>query len=176
MPPSSKLPDATIVAFEQWVEMETPLPAGGKASLASKEIDWEKARQTWAFQLPIEHAAPPVQNKQWSISGIDPFVLAELEKRGLKPVGPASKRDLIRRAAFDLIGLPPTPEEVDAFLRDETPEAFATVVDRLLQSPHYGERWARYWLDLARYADDQGNSFLSPTPTAYLYRDWLVRT
>src|SRR5207253_1450704 len=99
----------------------------------------------------------------------------ELEKRNLKPVRPATKRELIRRATFDLIGLPPTPAEIDAFLRDETPDAFAKVVERLLSSPHYGERWGRYWLDVARYADDQALALPTPSPHAHRYRDWVVQ-
>jgi hypothetical protein len=98
---------------------------------------------------------PPVKDKNWARTPIDRFILAKLESKNLKPVRPADKRTLIRRATVDLIGLPPTPEEVDAFVRDTSKDAFATVVDRLLASPHYGERWGRYWLDVARYSDDK---------------------
>ena len=176
MPPDAKLPEATIADFDRWIQIGTPVPADAdvQAKLETKEIDWTEARKAWAFQLPIEHSVPNTQFASWPKSRIDFFVLAELERRGLKPVAAANKRDLIRRATLDLIGLPPTPDEVDSFVLNDAPNAFSIVIDRLLQSPHYGERWARYWLDLARYADDQGNSFLSPAPSAYLYRDWLV--
>src|SRR5581483_7779378 len=106
---------------------------------------------------------------------IDHFILAKLEAEGLRSVAPADKRALIRRATFDLTGLPPTPEEVEAFVNDSSPDAFATVVDRLLASPHYGERWGRYWLDVARYAEDQAHTFaVTPNTQAYRYRDWVV--
>ena len=175
MPPESKLADDIIEHFSTWVSLGAPMPADAHVPTSSKRLDWSEARKLWAFQSPVEHPRPTVKNAQWPTSTIDSFILAELEKQGLSPVPAAGKRELIRRATVDLIGLPPTSEEIDNFLKDESCEAFATVVDRLLQSPHYGERWARYWLDLARYADDQGNSFLSPTPKAYLYRDWVVR-
>ena len=175
MPPDSKLADAIIADFEQWLKLGAPLPASSGTAVEARQIDWPAARQAWAFRVPVEHPAPTVQKSDWPKSIIDAFILAGLEKRGLQPVVAAGRRELIRRATLDLIGLPPTPQDVTDFLNDKSPQAFATVVDRLLESPHYGERWARYWLDLARYADDQGNSFLSPTPKAYLYRDWVVR-
>lgn len=128
----------------------------------------------WAFAKPVAHPLPAVSNSQWPRRPLDYFVLAAMEQRRLHPVSAASRRDLIRRVSLDLIGVPPTPEESEAFERDTDPDAYARWVDRLLASPHYGERWARYWLDVARYADDQGNSFLTPTPSAYLYRDWVV--
>ena len=128
----------------------------------------------WAFTKPVAHPLPVVSNTRWPQRPLDYFVLAAMEQRRLHPVSPAPRRELIRRVSLDLIGLPPTPEESDAFERDTDPDAYVRWVDRLLASPHYGERWARYWLDVARYADDQGNSFLTPTPSAYLYRDWVV--
>ncbi|HWE95902.1 MAG TPA: DUF1549 and DUF1553 domain-containing protein [Tepidisphaeraceae bacterium] len=128
----------------------------------------------WAFQ-PVHKSEPPAGDDAWCINDIDRFIFARLRENRLTPVPAADKGTLIRRATLDLIGLPPTPEEVDAFLKDGRPDAFARVVDRLLDSPHYGERWGRYWLDLARYADDEGNSFLTPSPNAYIYRDWVIR-
>ena len=119
---------------------------------------------------------PTVQDADWPRSPIDRFVLAKLEEKGLRPVAPADKRTLIRRVTFDLIGLPPTPEEVEAFLADDSPDAFAKVVDRLLASPHYGERWARHWLDVARYGEDQAHTFQARKyPDGYRYRDWVVK-
>ena len=137
----------------------------GTASLTAEtasgksDIKQRAATSHWAF-LPLKKIAPPkVKNKAWAKSPIDKFILAKLEARGLLPAPPADKRTLIRRATFDLIGLPPTPEEVDAFLADSSPDAFARVVDRLLDSPHYGERWGRHWLDVARCADIKGYVF-----------------
>ena len=176
MPPSGKLPPAVINDFMTWIKLGAPDPRDGK-QLASTavEIDWAKARQFWAFQPPVKHPLPKVKNAGWPRRDIDHFILAELEKRNLKPVGLASKRDLIRRATFDLIGLPPTPEEIDACLKDGSTDAFAKVVDRLLASPHHGERWGRYWLDVARYAEDKALAFVTPRPHAYRYRDWVVQ-
>ena len=134
-------------------------------------------RKFWSFQ-PIEKPAPhKVRNQRWPKSPIDLFVLARLEEAGLTPVAAAHKRTLIRRATYDLIGLPPTPEEVDSFLADPSQDAFAKVVDRLLASPHYGERWGRYWLDLARYADDQYwvQPNTEPITNGFRYRDWVIR-
>ncbi len=174
MPPQAKLPDAVISKFEHWIQLGAAMPESNADVIDQPAIDWSKARMEWAFQKPAEHKLPPVQNVAWPVSVVDHFTLAAMEQRGLAPVRAASKQELIRRATFDLIGLPPTPAEIDNFLNDNRPDAFAAVVDRLLMSPHYGERWARFWLDLARYADDEGNSFLSPAPNAYLYRDWVI--
>ncbi len=126
------------------------------------------ARTHWAFQPVKQPAVPTVKNQSWVQSPIDAFILAKLEPTGMQPAQPADKRTLIRRATYDLIGLPPTPEEVAAFVADESPVAFATVVDRLLASPHYGERWGRHWLDVARYAS-------ADSPYAFTYRDYVIR-
>ncbi len=175
MPRDGKLPPAIVADFEAWIKMGAPDPRDGKATAAVKEIDWNHARQFWAFQPPVKAPWPRIKGAAWPKRDIDHFILAELEKRQLKPVGPASKRDLLRRATFGLIGLPPTPEELDAFLKDDSPDAFAKVVDRLLASPHYGERWARYWLDISRYAEDKALAFVNSRPHAYRYRDWVVQ-
>ncbi len=113
----------------------------------------------------------------WPKTSIDNFILAKLDDAGLKPAAKADKRTLIRRATFDLIGLPPTPEEIADFLADDSPDAVARVVDRLLASPHYGERWARHWLDVARYGEDQAHTFEARKyPQGFRYRDWLVKS
>jgi hypothetical protein len=174
MPPDGKLPGAVVADFEAWVRMGAPDPRDGAAARPAA-IDWDKARQFWAFQPPRKHPPPTVRDARWPKKLSDVFILAELEKRGLQPVRPATRRELIRRATFDLTGLPPTPEAVEAFLQDASPDAFARVVDRLLASPHYGERWARHWLDVARYADDQALAFTTPSPHAHRYRDWVSR-
>jgi hypothetical protein len=176
MPPSGKLPAAVLNDFEMWIKLGAPDPRDGKqGSIAEANIDWTKARQFWAFQPPRKYPLPKVKDTAWPKKDIDHFILTELEKRDLKPVGLAGKRDLLRRATFDLTGLPPTPEEIDAFLNDKAADAFAKVVDRLLASPHYGERWARYWLDVARYAEDKALAFVNSRPHAYRYRDWVVQ-
>jgi cytochrome c553 len=174
MPPKKKLADTVVADFVKWIEMGAPDPRDGK-HVAVASIDFAQARQFWSFQLPRKVEPPKVQNGQWPKNAIDHFVLAGLEAAKLQPVKPAEKRALIRRATFGLTGLPPTPEEVDAFLKDESAQAFAKVVDRLLASPQYGERWARYWLDVARYAEDQAHTFgVEPNTSAYRYRDWVI--
>ncbi len=114
-----------------------------------------------------------MKQKDWPRGDIDRFLLAALEARGLEPVADAERTRLLRRATFDLIGLPPTPEELDAFLEDHTPDAFAKVVDRLLASPRFGERWGRHWLDVARFAESSGKTNFT-YPQAWRYRDWVI--
>ncbi len=130
-------------------------------------------QEHWAF-LPVTPAEPPADESGWAVNEIDRFIVAKLHENGLQPNPPADKRVLIRRAYFDLIGLPPTPEQVNAFLRDKSPDAFERVVDGLLASKHYGERWGRHWLDLARYADTSGDGADAPVPEAHLYRDYVI--
>ncbi len=174
MPPDKKLDDRVVADFVKWIDMGAPDPREGKID-ATKGIDWKAARDFWAFQ-PVRKPEPPkVRNGAWAKTPIDHFILAKLEAEKLNPVRPAGKRELIRRATFDLTGLPPTPDEVEAFAKDEAPNAFDTVIDRLLASPHYGERWGRYWLDVARYAEDQAHTFaVTPNTSAWRYRDWVI--
>jgi mono/diheme cytochrome c family protein/tetratricopeptide (TPR) repeat protein len=173
MPPKDKLTNAEISDLEAWVRMGAPDPRTGSA-IAAKGIDLEKARQFWSFQ-PIKDRAPPsVTDTKWARTPIDRFCLAKLEEKGMKPAPAADRRSLIRRATFDLTGLPPTPEEIEAFLSDQSPKAFAKVVDRLLNSPHYGERWGRHWLDVVRYADTAGDNSDYPIPQMYKYRNWII--
>jgi cytochrome c553 len=179
MPPKSKLTDAQIDALSAWIKMGAPWPENASAvrpAPAGGFTITDKDRAFWSFR-PVRHPAlPAVKDGAWPRSPIDRFVLARLEASGLRPAAPADKRTLIRRASFDLTGLPPTPEEIDAFLKDDSPDAFATVVDRLLASPRYGERWARHWLDVARYGEDQAHTFQARKyPDGFRYRDWVVR-
>ncbi|HEX8916022.1 MAG TPA: DUF1549 domain-containing protein, partial [Humisphaera sp.] len=169
-----------IKNFEAWVKMGAPAPAdfqkpkdAGKTA-AGSAID---PKNHWAFKPPVAPPVPAVKDAAWAKSDLDKLVLAKLEAKGLKPTERADKRTLIRRATYDLIGLPPTPEEVDAFLADESPDAFEKLVDRLLASPHYGEKWARHWLDVARYSDTKGYVFQEERryPYAYTYRDWVIK-
>ncbi|MCB1021419.1 MAG: DUF1549 domain-containing protein, partial [Acidobacteria bacterium] len=166
MPPSGKLADADIAALTEWVAAGAVWPAEKAAGGESKTF--------WAFVPPVEPKLPQVQDKEWAQSPIDHFVLSALEAKGLHPAAPADKRTLIRRATFDLTGLPPTPEEIYAFLSDDSPEAFAKVVDRLLASPRYGERWGRHWLDVARYADSNGLDENLVYKNAFRYRDYVI--
>jgi hypothetical protein len=184
MPPERKLPDAIIADFEAWVRMGAPDPRDGAAPpVAAAEtpkpaFDLAAARQFWSFVPPQRHVPPPASDPGWIKRPIDAFILGRLDQAGLTPSPPADRRTLIRRVTFDLVGLPPTPEEVEAFVNDQAPNAYERVVERLLSSPHYGERWARMWLDLARYAEDQAHIVGSDTslcyPNAYLYRDWVI--
>ena len=174
MPPKAKLPDAVINDFVKWVEMGAPDPRDGKMA-PPKGIDFTEARKFWSFQ-PIRNSPPPkVKNEAWIKSNIDRFILAKLEEQQFAPVAPADRLTLLRRVTFDLIGLPPTPEEAEAFQKDESPTAFARVIDRLLESKQYGEHQARFWLDIARYAEDQAHTFaVKPNSEAYRYRDWVI--
>lgn len=175
MPPDRKLPDAVIADFEHWITRGAVDPRDQGNAEAPRGVDFEAAKSHWAFQ-PIQKTEPPaVADESWIESPIDRFVLARLEAAGMKPRPKADKETLIRRASFDLTGLPPTAEEIEAFLADETPEAFEKLVDSLLQSPHYGERWGRHWLDLVRYADSNGADENHDLPNAWHYRDWVVR-
>jgi hypothetical protein len=178
MPPKKKLAAEQIAALTTWVKMGAPWPGGSDVRpVSSKGYQiTAKDRAFWAFR-PVKETVPPaVKDKTWAKSPIDFFVLAKLEEKGLRPAPAADKRTLIRRATFDLIGLPPTPKEVEAFLKDESPDAFAKVVDRLLASPAYGERWARHWLDVARYGEDQAHTFQARKyPDGFRYRDWVVK-
>ncbi|MBI1788559.1 MAG: PSD1 domain-containing protein [Acidobacteria bacterium] len=173
MPPQGKLSEAEIADLSAWVKNgavwgeNAPAPAKTPAYAIRPE-----QREFWSFR-PIRKPEPPPGR---AAGAIDRFVLAKLEAKGMTPVRPADRRTLIRRATLDLTGLPPTPEEVDAFLADRSPEAFAKVIDRLLASPRYGERWGRYWLDVARYSDDKLDSTgETPYPNSFRYRDWVIQ-
>ena len=169
MPPGSKLTDAEIATLAQWIAMGAPW-ASGRTPQPEKP-----SQKFWAFTRPKDHAIPAVKKSNWVKSPIDAFVLEGLEAKGLEPAAPAGKRELLRRATFDLTGLPPTPEEVQAFLNDREHDAFARVVDRLLASPRYGERWGRHWLDVARYADSNGLDENLVYKNAFRYRDYVIQ-
>lgn len=174
MPPDEKLSESEIQDLEKWVQMGAPDPRSQATKHLGKQIDIASARQFWSLQPIQDPPIPSVQNTEWPINEIDHFVLAKQEEQNLSPAADADKRALIRRATYDLIGLPPTPEEVDAFLADNSPEAFGQVVDRLLASPRYGERWGRHWLDVIRYADTAGDNSDFPIPQMHRYRDWVI--
>ena len=173
MPPKNKkLSGEQIADLETWVKIGAPDPRAGVPAVPKA-----KAEDHWAFKPVKRPALPRVSNRAWVQSPVDAFILAKLDEKKISPSPIADKRTLIRRATFDLIGLPPTTQEVSGFLADQSPQAFARVVDRLLDSPHYGERWGRYWLDVARYADTKGYIFEEERryPYSYTYRDYVIR-
>src|SRR5579864_7637299 len=185
MPAGGKLKASEIADLEAWVKAGAAWPASTASAVTSnkdgKYVISPERHNFWSF-LPLKSPPEPaVKDTIWPKTNIDRFVLARLEREGIKPVGPASKHDLLRRVYLDLIGLPPTPEDQAAFEKDTSPDAFARVVDRLLASPQYGERWARIWLDVARYGEDDYRSLnpfprgYRPYPNAWAYRDWVVR-
>jgi hypothetical protein len=184
MPPTGKLQDSDIESLVAWIKAGAVWPESKEEAAQSDTshtpapkdyVITPEQRKFWSFQPIRKPVVPEVKDPSWPKSDIDRFVLAKLEAEGLKPVRQADRRTLIRRATLDLIGLPPTPDEVDAFVNDRSPDAFAKVVDRLLASHHYGERWGRYWLDIARYADSKGGFFEDPYPNAFRYRDWVIQ-
>ena len=175
MPPKSKLPANVIADFVKWVEMGAPDPRDGRALTTEKNIDFVAARKFWSFQPLHDVAFPSVQNKKWGRTPLDQFVLAKLESAEIVPNDVASKRTLIRRIFFDLWGLPPEPADVEAFVADSSPDAYTKLIDRLLESDHYGERWARHWLDLARFAESNGYAFDKDRANAYHYRDFVIK-
>ncbi len=178
MPPEDKMTKQQIDILTQWVKEGAPHPDSHKVKISKKSpsIDYKKAKKHWAYQSLLKQAVPKAQPANWIKNPIDAFVLKQLNTKKLTPVKPADKRTLIRRATFDLIGLPPTPEETDQFLKDNSPDAFAKVVNRLLASPHYGERWGRHWLDIARYADSNGLDENVAHGNAWRYRDYVVNS
>src|SRR5579863_6686920 len=183
MPKGGKLTPEEVQNLTEWVRMGAPWPKA-RPLLASGAGSFKilpEERSFWSFQPIKMPAIPPVKDVHWPKTNIDRLVLAKLEAKAIAPAPPADRRTLIRRATFDLTGLPPTPEEIDAFQKDKSPNAFAKVVDKLLASPRYGERWGRHWLDVARYAEDdvrgldpKGRGYM-PFRGAYVYRDWVIK-
>jgi len=174
MPPKKKLSEAAIRDLERWVQMGAPDPrTGGGVTAIRRDIDIEAGKNYWAFQ-PIKATTPKLKNKSWARTEIDRHVLAGLEAKGLRPVADADKRTLIRRVYYDLTGLPPSPDNVAEFLSDKSPKALEKVVDRLLASSHFGERWGRHWLDVVRYAESNGMERNAAFPHAWRYRDYVI--
>ena len=172
MPPKKKLSESVIRDLERWVQMGAPDPRAG-GTVIRREIDLEAGKKFWAFQ-PLDHSQPKTKNTSWAKSAIDRYVLAGLEAKGLQPVADADKRTLIRRVYFDLIGLPPSPEAVARFLADQSSKSLEKVVDKLLASSQFGERWGRHWLDVARYAESNGMERNAAFPHAWRYRDYVI--
>ena len=181
MPPSEKLPDDQIEVLTQWVEKGMPWPAVDaekvleKTGLVAPQVN-EETKAFWSFQPVKNVAVPDLDNDDWCKSDIDRFVLDRLQDAGLQPATPATRRDLIRRAYYDLTGLPPTIEQVQAFENNDSPDAYAKLIDELLASPHYGEKWARHWLDVVRYAESNSFERDATKPFVWRYRDYVIRS
>src|SRR6266853_1147331 len=184
MPKGGKLTAEEVQSLTDWVKMGAPWPRSKPTLTATRGTQFKispEQRSFWSFQPLKMPATPPVKNVHWARTAIDKFVLAKMEAQGISPSPEVDRLTLIRRATFDLTGLPPTPEEIEAFEKDKSPNAFAKVIDRLLASPRYGERWGRHWLDVARYAEDdvrgldpKGRGYM-PFHGAYVYRDWVIK-
>ncbi len=175
MPPETQLPESVIADFERWIKMGAPDPREGKA-FSRKAIDFDAAREFWAFR-PISGSVPPkVGDPAWPRNTIDRFILSGLEAKGLKPNADADPVVLVRRVYFDLTGLPPTTEQVDQFVADPSPAALKKLVDRLLETPQFGERWGRHWLDVVRYAESTGMERNFTFPYAWRYRDYVIKS
>ncbi len=178
MPPKGKLPDELIGHFRKWIEMGAPDPRDGKAVVASSEIDIKAGQQHWAFQPLTQPAPPKVADTSWIRTPVDQFVRARHEQAGITPNNIADARTLIRRAYFDLVGLPPKPEDVEKFVAESEADpvaAYDRLVDDLLENEHFGERWARHWLDVTRFAESNGYAFDGDRPNAWHYRDFVIR-
>ncbi len=174
MPPRKQLPPEVIADFEQWVKLGVPDPRDGKAAVVKHEIDIEKGRKFWAFVPPKKVEPPRVKAADWPRTAEDRFLLVAMEARGLRPVADADPYALVRRLYFDLVGLPPSVEEVEAFARLSDEAAYSALVDKLLASPQFGERWGRHWLDVARFAETSGRQINFNYPQAWRYRDWVI--
>ncbi len=176
MPPKYRLSEEEVGILAEWVAMGAPDPRSGKVVAKTPSIQWEKGKAHWAFQAVKNPAVPEVKNSAWPRRDLDCFLLSKMEEAGVKPVADADRYRLIRRITLDLTGLPPTVEEVGSFVRDPSSddEALAKVVDRLLASPGFGERWGRHWLDVARYADSVGKTRNIPFPYAWRYRNYVI--
>ena len=173
MPPDGPpLTPPVIADFVRWIEIGAPHP--NEASTDVIDERYAAARDHWAFQPVQKPSVPAVHSSDWIATPVDAFVLAALEERGWRPAPAATRVELIRRVTFDLTGLPPTPEAIDAFVSDESPLAYEKLVDRLLSSPQYGERWAQHWLDVVRYAESEGFEYDRHLPDAWRYRDYVI--
>ena len=177
MPPTGKLPDDQIERFAKWVEKGVPwTPGVVEPTVAEVEEPYisDEDRNYWAYQSVERPELPAVSNVDWAINAIDLFILTQLDAAGLSPAPPAERRALIRRLSYDLLGLPPTREQVAVFEADDRPDAYERLVDRLLNSPHYGEKWGRHWLDVVRYAETNGYERDGRKPNVWRYRDYVI--
>lgn len=177
MPPKGKLSDEIVSDFVKWVEQGAPDPRTAPVkAIARREIDIEAGKQFWCFKPIAPPTIPAVKDRAWPNSDIDRFILAKQEAAKIRPIGDADRATWLRRVTFDVIGLPPTPAEIDDFVADSSPDAREQVVDRLLASPHFGERWGRHWLDIARFAESSGGGRSMIFAEAWRYRDYVIRS
>ncbi len=174
MPPRGRLPEAEIAVLERWVKMGAPDPRTDPAPTSTSRADLDAGRSHWAFRPIAEPPVPWVKDDTWPQTDVDRFILTRLESEGLAPVADAGRPTLLRRVYFDLVGLPPTPAELESFLGDETPGAFEKIVDALLGRPEFGQRWGRHWLDVARYADSNGSDENFTFYDAWRYRNYVI--
>jgi len=176
MPPAKRLSEDKVELLTKWVKMGAPWPAGEK--IEESRDEWaervESGKHHWAFQPLKEKNVPEIPNDDWSNAAVDRFVLNKLIQNNMSPAPAASKKQLIRRVTYDLTGLPPSPEEIQTFLNDDSPEAYTQLIDRLLASPHYGEKWGRHWLDLVRYAESNSYERDGAKPFVWRYRDYII--
>lgn len=178
MPPAGKLADAEIETLQRWVEMGAPWPQESVPAAAATRPTFDlenRKNEHWAWQPPQSVTPPAVHAEDWPRDDIDRFILSRLEMAGLQPATDADRHVLVRRLYFDLIGMPPTAEQAAEFVANSEPDAVAKLVDELLASKHFGEHWARHWLDLVRYAESRGHEFDNDTPNAFQYRDYVIR-
>ena len=177
MPPRGKLPQATIAAFQKWVREGAfdPRSKGtvGDSSQAHAPTI-EQGKNFWAFQPVVAPVVPELSASEWPKNNVDRFVLTKLNEKGIKPAGDATKENLLRRLTYDLTGLPPTAAQIERFLADESDKATDKLIDRLLQSGHFGERWGRHWLDVVRFAESSGGGRTLLFPDAWRYRDYVI--
>ena len=171
--PEHQLADEIVLAFEEWIRLGAP-DSRAQTGSTSNDQPLAAAQEHWAFQPPKEVNPPAVAQVDWPRNAIDYFVLARIEAAGLAPAADANRRTLVRRVFFNLIGLPPSPQQVEEFVADETPEGLANLIDQLLGSPHFGERWGRHWLDVVRYAESSGMEYNFTYPHAWPYRDYVI--
>ena len=176
MPPKGKLSDEVIADFVRWIELGAPDPREGGVLAGKRTIVIADGKKFWSFRPLTVNSPPIVRDTAWARNPIDRFILAGLEAKGLSPSKELSKAKLVRRVTFDLTGLPPTPEEVDAFVKDQSPNAYEKLLDRLLASERYGERWGRHWLDVVRFAESGGYEFDGDRPGAFHYRDFVIKS
>ncbi len=174
MPPKTRLRETEIAKLKTWISMGAPDPREGKVERSTPGINLTDGRKFWAFKPPLNYPVPKVARSSWPANNIDRFILARLEDAGLPPAADAPKHSLLRRIYYDLIGLPPSPEEMQTFLADHSPDAFEKIVDHLLTRPEFGERWGRHWLDVTRYAESSGGGRSLVFPDAWRFRDYVI--
>ena len=176
MPPKSRLPDAEIAILEKWIKIGAPWPEDSTAKVVMTEGGFTEEQRNYWFFKPVAKVSPPKVTSAWVRNDIDRFIVAKQMEMKLDPAAEADRNELVRRVYFDLHGLPPTREEIDLFVNDKDPRAYEKLVDELLASPQYGERWAQHWLDLVRYAESDGYNADAYRPSVWPYRDYVIKS